>query len=104
MGEKEARKKYEELKVGRFEMSKSGRSLTTNQETGFVKVVADETGKLLGAQIVAPRASDMIAEATLALEMQGYLEDIANTIHAHPTFPEALGEACEDALNESIHK
>jgi len=46
----------------------------------------------------------MIAEATLALEMQGYLSDIANTIHAHPTFPEALGEACEDALDESIHQ
>jgi dihydrolipoamide dehydrogenase len=85
-------------------MSASGRSLTTNHEEGFVKVVADPDGKLLGAQIVAERASDMVAELTLALEMQGYLSDVANTIHAHPTFPEAVGEACEDALDESVHK
>jgi len=104
MTEQEATKEHEKLKIGRFEMSASGRALTTGHEKGFVKVVADKNGKLLGAQIVAPRASDMIAEATLALEMQGYLSDIANTIHAHPTFPEALGEACEDALDESIHQ
>lgn len=104
MTEKEARKNHEELKIGRFEMSALGRSLTTNHESGFVKVVADKDGKLLGAQIVAPRASDMIAEATLALEMQGYLSDVANTIHGHPTFPEAFGEACEDALDECIHQ
>jgi dihydrolipoamide dehydrogenase len=104
MTENEAQEQYDELKVGRFEMSASGRSLTTNHEEGFVKVVADSDGKLLGAQIVAERASDMIAELTLALEMQGYLSDVANTIHAHPTFPEAVGEACEDALDESVHK
>jgi len=45
----------------------------------------------------------MIAEAALALEMQAYLGDVAHTIHAHPTFPEALSEACEDALDESVH-
>jgi dihydrolipoamide dehydrogenase len=45
----------------------------------------------------------MIAEATLALEMQAYLDDVVNTIHAHPTFPEAFAEACEDALGKSIH-
>jgi len=104
MTEEEAKEEFDELKIGRFEMSASGRALTTNQESGFVKVVADKDGKMLGAQIVAPRASDMVAEATLALEMQAYLDDVANTIHAHPTFPEAFGEACEDALDECIHQ
>lgn len=100
----EAREEYgDNIKTGRFPFSSSGRALTTNHEDGFVRVVASENDKLLGAQILGPRASDMIAEATLALEMQAYLDDIANTIHAHPTFPEAFAEACEDALGKGIH-
>ena len=99
----DAREEYEEVKIGKFPFSSSGRALTINHEKGFVRVVASGDDKLLGVQILGPRASDMIAEATLALEMQAYLDDIANTIHAHPTFPEALAEACEDALGKSIH-
>ncbi|EHK01537.1 dihydrolipoamide dehydrogenase, partial [Candidatus Haloredivivus sp. G17] len=52
---------------------------------------------------ISERASDMIGEATLALEMQAYLDDVIGTVHAHPTFPEAFQEACEDALDKSIH-
>lgn len=99
----EAEEKYDEVKTGEFPFSASGRALTTNHDSGFTRVIANGNNKLLGVQIVGPRASDMIAEATLALEMQAYLDDIANTIHAHPTFPEVLGEACEDALDKSIH-
>jgi len=84
-------------------MNHSGRALTTHDSKGFVKVVASKNEKLLGVQMVAPRASDMIAEATLALEMQAYLDDIIGTVHAHPTFPEAFQEACEDAKNLSVH-
>lgn len=104
MTEEEAQEEFEEVKIGKFKMSASGRALTTNHESGFAKVIASQENKILGVQIVGSRASDMIAEATLALEMQAYLEDVANTIHAHPTFPEALGEACEDALGECIHQ
>lgn len=100
---KEAKEKYEEVKIGRFPFSSSGRALTTNHEDGFLRVVASGEDKILGVQIIGPRASDMIAEATLALEMQAYLDDVANTIHAHPTFPEVFAEACEDALDKSIH-
>jgi dihydrolipoamide dehydrogenase len=100
---KEAREKYGEIKVGKFPFSASGRALSTNQEEGFVRVVADENEKLLGVQILGPRASDIIAEAVLALEMQAYLDDVARTIHAHPTFPETFAEACEDAKNENVH-
>lgn len=100
----DAREKHgDDIKIGKFPFSASGRALSTNHEDGFIRVVASEDGKLLGVQIIGPRASDMIAEATLALEMQAYLDDITRTIHAHPTFPEAFAEACEDAKNESVH-
>jgi len=103
MKPEEAREEHDEVKIGRFPFSASGRALTTNQDSGFVRVVASGDEKLLGVQIVGPRASDTIAEATLALEMQAYLDDIINTIHAHPTFPEAFQEACEDAKDKSVH-
>ncbi len=99
----EAREKYSDVKTGKFPFSASGRALSTYQSDGFVRVVASKENKILGVQIVGPRASDIIAEATLALEMQAYLEDVANTIHGHPTFPEAFAEACEDALGKSVH-
>ncbi len=103
MTREEAREEHEEILVGKFPFSASGRALTTNHSSGFVRVIASGDEELLGVQIVGARASDMIAEATLALEMQAYLDDIANTIHAHPTFPEAFQEACEDAKDESVH-
>lgn len=103
LGPEEAREKFEEIKIGRFPFTASGRAKTIRETEGFIRVVAREDGKLVGTQIVGPRASDVIAEATLALEMQAYLDDVANTIHAHPTFPEAFMEACEDALDKSVH-
>ncbi|WP_414837693.1 dihydrolipoyl dehydrogenase [Candidatus Nanosalina sp. VS9-1] len=100
----EARERFDDVMIGKFPFRASGRSLTINQDHGFIRVVASGDEKLQGVQIVGSRASDMIAEATLALEMQAYLDDVINTIHAHPTFPEAFAEACEDARGESIHK
>jgi dihydrolipoamide dehydrogenase len=70
-----------------------------------VKVVGDRATKLLlGVTIAGAEAADLIAEAALALEMGAYLEDVALTIHAHPTLPEAFMEACKAALGEAIHK
>ena len=89
--------------VGTFPLSASGRALTMDKPTGYVKVIADSDEQLLGVRIVAARASDMIAEATLALELDASLDDIATTLHAHPTFPEALVDAAEAAKGESIH-
>lgn len=103
MNPEEAEEKFDEVITGEFPMKASGRALTTNKTEGFVRVIASGDEKLQGVQIVGPRASDMLAEATLALEMQAYLDDIANTIHAHPTFPETLAEACKDALDKSVH-
>lgn len=103
LSETDAAEQYGEIKVGRVPFSASGRALTTNKSSGYVKVIADTHEKLLGVRIVGARASDSIAEATLALEMDAHLDDIANTIHAHPTFPEAVAEAAEAAKGESIH-
>jgi len=103
LSEKEAREAHDEIMVGTFPLSASGRALTMDKPSGYVKVIADSDEQLLGVRIVAARASDMIAEATLALELDASLDDIATTLHGHPTFPEALVDAAEAAKGESIH-
>jgi len=90
--------------VGKFPFNASGRALTTGHSDGFVQVVADEdSGFILGAQIVGPEASELIAELALAVEMGATLEDVAATIHTHPTLSEATMEATEHALGHAIH-
>jgi len=104
LGEKEAKEKGLEVKVGRFPFAASGRALTLGQSEGFVKVIADaSSGKLLGAHIIGPRATDLIAEATLAVQNGLTLEQIDLTIHAHPTLPESLMEAALAAQGRAIH-
>jgi len=84
-------------------MATSGRALTTDKTSGYLKLIADGDEQLLGVRIVGARASDTIAEATLALKMGASLDDLATTMHAHPTFPETLVEAAEAARGEAIH-
>jgi dihydrolipoamide dehydrogenase len=104
LSEEEARQKGLDPLVGKFAFAALGRAIAIDHTEGFVKVVADRDSKLLlGVTIVGPEASDLIAEATLALEMGAYLEDVALTIHAHPTLAEAFMEACKAALGEAIH-
>ncbi|MBI3724057.1 dihydrolipoyl dehydrogenase [bacterium] len=104
MTEAQAKEKGRELSIGTFPFSVLGRAIAQDQTDGLVKVVADKaSGLLLGVGIVGPRASDLIAEAALAIEMGALAEDLALTVHAHPTFPEALLEATEDALGHAIH-
>src|SRR5205807_7082996 len=104
LGEKEAREKGIAVKIGRFPFAAAGRALTLGQTEGFVKVVADaESGKLLGAHIVGPRATDLIAEATLAVQNGLTLEQIDLTIHAHPTLPESFMEAALAAQGRAVH-
>src|SRR3989449_5620073 len=104
LGEKEAKEKGISVSVGRFPFAASGRALTLGQTDGFVKVIADaESGKLLGAHIIGPRATDLIAEATLAIQNGLTLEQIDLTIHAHPTLPESLMEAALAAQGRAIH-
>jgi dihydrolipoamide dehydrogenase len=104
LGEKEAKEKGLDVKVGRFPFAASARALTLGQSEGFVKVVADaSSGRLLGAHIIGPRATDLIAEATLAVQNGLTLEQIDLTIHAHPTLPESLMEAALAAQGRAIH-
>ena len=104
LSEEEAQKQGYQPVIGKFAFGALGRAIAIDHTEGFVKVVADKATKLiLGVTIVGPEASDLIAEAALALEMGAYLEDVALTVHAHPTLPEALMEACKGALGEAIH-
>lgn len=104
LSEEEARKAGHEVGVGKFPFAASGRALTALETEGFVKVVFDRTTRLLlGVHILGPEASDLISEAALALEMGATVEDLALTIHPHPTLGEALCEAAEDAEGMAIH-
>ena len=90
--------------VGQFPFRASGRALTTGESDGFVKVVAEEAdGYVLGASIVGPEASELVAELGLAIELGATLEDVAATVHAHPTLSESVMEAAENALGQAIH-
>ncbi|WP_207586181.1 FAD-dependent oxidoreductase [Halomontanus rarus] len=102
--ESEAEQQGFEPSVGQFPFRASGRALTTGHTDGFVRIVADgEAGFVLGAQIVGPDASELIAELALAIEIGATLEDVAATVHTHPTLSESVMEAAENALGHAIH-
>ncbi|OLZ39153.1 dihydrolipoyl dehydrogenase [Natrinema saccharevitans] len=102
--EAEARDAGHSPVVGEFSFDASGRALTLSETDGFVRVVAGEDGgRLLGAQIAGPEASELIGELGLAVETGLTLEDVAGTVHMHPTLSEAVMEACENALGRAIH-
>lgn len=104
MTEEEAEEAGFSTVVGEMPMRASGRALTLGENDGFVRVVADDdAGFILGAQIVAPEASELIAELGLAVEMGATLEDVAATIHTHPTLGESVMEAVENARDRAIH-
>jgi len=104
MTETEAEEAGFEVVTGQFPFRASGRALTTGDADGFVKVVADDAdGYVLGASIVGPEASELIAELGLAIELGATLEDVAATVHAHPTLSESVMEAAENALGHAIH-
>jgi dihydrolipoamide dehydrogenase len=102
--EAEARSDGHEVSVGKFPMSANGRAKSIDETDGVVKIVGDaKTDRLLGAQILAPHASDMIAECVMAMEMAASVEDLARTNHAHPTLPEAVKEAALAVEKRAIH-
>ncbi len=104
MQEEEAIKKGKEIIVGKFPFIASGRAQTLSRTDGYVKAIADKKTKLiLGMLIVGPSASDMITEAALAIEMAATLDDLAITIHPHPSLSEGLMEAAENAMGKAIH-
>ncbi|HUU45882.1 MAG TPA: dihydrolipoyl dehydrogenase [Acidobacteriota bacterium] len=104
MSEHEAAEAGFDMGVGKFPLTALGRAVATGAIDGFVKVITDKaTDQVVGVHIVAPTAGDMIAEAALAMEMEASAEDMASTVHVHPTFSEAMMEAAADARGEAIH-
>jgi len=102
--EAEAKTKGFAVAVGKFPFAANARALGTNETDGFVKTVVDEkTGQILGVHIVGPEASNLIAEANLAIEMGATAADIERVIHTHPTLPEAFPESVEAAFGHAIH-
>ena len=94
-----------QVKRSRFSFGALGRALAAAEGEGFVRIISDaKTGLVLGVQIVGPDASNLISEAALAIEMGATVEDIALTIHPHPTLPEAIMEAAEVAAGRPIHQ
>ncbi|HEX2882421.1 MAG TPA: FAD-dependent oxidoreductase, partial [Polyangiaceae bacterium] len=102
--EAQAKEKGMTVKVGKFPFAALGRAMSIRETEGFVKVVTDtRRGNIVGITVVGPSASDLISEAALALEMGASAEDVALTIHPHPTLGESLMEASAAALGHAIH-
>ncbi len=93
----------EGINVSKFPASALGRAVALGKTEGFVKIAYDKDNIVKGVEIVAPDANALISEAALAIEMGSALEDIADTIHPHPTFGEMVQEAAETALGRPIH-
>jgi dihydrolipoamide dehydrogenase len=91
------------LRVGRFPFAALGRARAEGEIEGHFQVVADGDGRVVGAEIIGPHASDLIAEATLAIQAGLTAEQMAETVHAHPTFPEGLWEAALALLGRPLH-
>lgn len=104
LSEEQAKAKGNELRIGRFPFSANGRAKCMDETEGAVKVIADaKTDRILGISILHARASDLIAEAAIAMEYQASSEDIARSAHAHPTLAEAIKEAALGVDGRAIH-
>lgn len=98
--EEQARERHgDAVRTGVFPFAALGRAQILGETAGVVKLISGEGGKLLGAHILGPRASDLIAELALGLHMGATAADVAHTIHAHPTLPEAIHEAALAVVN-----
>lgn len=93
-----------ETEVGSFNIAANGRCLVMNENTGLVKIIAEKgTGKILGCQIMAPRATDMIAEIAAVMEHGGTVESLSRVIHPHPTVSEIVAEATHDVEGLAVN-
>jgi dihydrolipoamide dehydrogenase len=104
LSERLAKERGHEVLVGRFPYAALGKALGMREPDGFFQVVADKGDhRLLGVQIIGAEASELISEAAIAVQAGLPLETIADAIHPHPTLPEGLKEAAENALGRAIH-
>ena len=102
--EQKARELGYDLKVAKFPFSASGKARILGEEEGFVKIIADSKyDELLGVHIIGPHATDIIAEACVAMQLESTAEELGRTMHAHPTISEAVMEAAEGIHHLTIH-
>lgn len=105
LSEEQAKEKDLDVKVGTFPVTANGRSMVMNLAQGVAKIVTDaQTGQIYGGQIMAPRATDMIAEIAVAMKAEMTIEELADTIHPHPTVSEVIMEAAHDVEGLCCHK
>ena len=102
--EAEAQERGIEYKTSSFPFRNLGKALAIDETTGFVKYVADaKTGQILGGHMIGPHVSDMISEVALAMKLEATVDEIADTIHPHPTLSEGMMESAEAWLGQAIH-
>ena len=104
LSESEAKRRGYDVKIGTFPFGVLGRAKMAGETEGFVKIVVDKKyGEILGVHMIGPRSTELVAEAVLALRLECTVEELVRTIHAHPTFSEAVGEAAHAAHGAAIH-
>jgi dihydrolipoamide dehydrogenase len=102
--EAEAKARGFDVRIGIFPFGVLGRAKMAQETDGFVKIVADKKyDELLGIHMIGPRSTELVAEATVALRLESTVEELIRTIHAHPTFAEAIGEAAHATHGAAIH-
>lgn len=103
--ESQAKQKGIDIEIGYFATAANGRSMIMGETSGEVKLITDKhTGEILGCHIMAPRATDMIAEICTAMRAEGTINELSDTIHAHPTVSEMIMEAAHDTEHMCVHK
>ena len=102
--EAKAKEQGYDVKVGRFPFSASGKARIIGEEEGFVKIVADKKyDEILGVHIIGPHATELIAEACVAMQLESTADELGRTMHAHPTVSEAVMEAAEGVHDMAVH-
>lgn len=103
MTEEEAKENYDDVKTGDFPISATGRGSSTGERMGLAKVITKGDGEVIGVHLACPGATDIIMEAAVALGKKMTAEELADIIHPHPTYSEAIKDAAENTFGESIH-
>jgi dihydrolipoamide dehydrogenase len=102
--EAEAKAEGHEVKVGKFDFARNAKAAILTKKRGFVKFVTDaKYGEILGVHIIGPQATDLLAEPAFAMQMETTIDDVATTVHAHPTLYEAIYEAAAIAAGRAVH-